>query len=59
MDIDVGVLSSQTDLINSVKQVFKDENCGYMIHRSDVSHLPGITSFVIKRGTTPYNGLLE
>jgi len=49
MDIDVGVLASQTDLINSVKQEFQDRNCGYMIHRTDVKSYPNVSAFVIRR----------
>jgi len=49
-DIDIGVLASETDKIYALAPLLS-RLCGYhMIHRSDVALLPGVTSFVIKRG---------
>ncbi|KAL6053386.1 LicD [Balamuthia mandrillaris] len=52
MDIDIGVIATDSAKINALKQTFSDPNnyCGHMIHRSDVAHLPSFTSFVIRRG---------
>jgi hypothetical protein len=50
IDIDAGVLASDEDRIIALKPVIK-EKCGYvLIHRSDVSHLPDMSAFVIRRG---------
>eukprot|EP01087_Luapelamoeba_hula_P006718 TRINITY_DN1679_c7_g1_i2.p1 TRINITY_DN1679_c7_g1~~TRINITY_DN1679_c7_g1_i2.p1 ORF type:complete len:259 (+),score=52.17 TRINITY_DN1679_c7_g1_i2:466-1242(+) len=49
MDIDIGVLESQTALIISLKKEFYDRRCGHLVHRSDVAYLPDISSFVIRR----------